>query len=102
MEPLWIETRPRVRKLHADQTQNVLPNENSSTIRAILFIVVFVFLDQLTSLRDTTSPEKQHCFDRSSPPIIEEVVAILISVNYTVIEPGVSLKNNMVLQRALS
>ena len=78
-----------------------LPNENSSTMRTTLFIFVFIFLDQLTSLRDTTSPEKQHCFDPNSPPIIEEVVVILISVNHTVIEPGVSLKNNMVLQRAL-
>ena len=80
---------------------NVLPNENSSIIRTILFIIVFVFLDQLTSPRDTTSPEKQRCFDRNSPPIIEEVVVILISVNHTVIGPGVSLKNKMVLQRAL-
>ena len=88
MEPLRTETRPHVRKLDADQTQMFfLPNENSSTIRTTLFILVFVFLDQLTSLRDTTSPEKQHCFDRSIPPIIEEVVVILFPVNYTVIEP---------------
>jgi len=52
-----------------------------------LFVFAFYFLDQLTPLRGPTSPEKQHCFDRSSPPIIEEFVVILFSVNYTVIEP---------------
>lgn len=49
--------------------------------------ICFVFLDQLTSLRDTTSPEKQPCFDRSLP-IIDEVVVILFTVNYTAIEPN--------------